>query len=56
MNDTYDSPEEACFRKTVFYVLIDNVVTGLNVLFSAAKNLAENVVFLWKYPQYVKVS
>ena len=27
MNDTEHSPEEAYFRKTAFYFLIDNVVT-----------------------------
>lgn len=35
MNDTDDSPEEAYFRKTVFYVLIDNIVAGLSVRFNA---------------------
>ena len=29
MDDMDDSPEEAYFRKTVFYYLINNVVTGL---------------------------
>ena len=45
MNDTDDSPQEAYFRKTVFYVLIDNVVTGLTVRFNAVKKLVENVDF-----------
>ena len=46
MTDTYDSPEETYFRKTVFYVLIDNVVVGLNLHFNAVKWLAENFWFL----------
>ena len=50
MNDTDDSPEEAYFRKTVFYVLIDNVVAGLTVCFNAVKKLAKKFDFLWKYP------
>ena len=50
MSDTDDLPEEAYFRKTVFYVLIDDVVAGLTVHFNAVKWLAENFDFLWKYP------
>ena len=50
MNDADDSPEEAYFRKTVFYVLIDNVIAGLTVRFDAVKRLVENFDFLWKYP------
>ena len=34
----------------MFYVLIDNVVTGLTVCFNAVIKLAENFDFLWKYP------
>ena len=34
----------------MFYVLIDNVVTGLTVRFNAVKKLAENFDFLCKYP------
>ena len=36
MNDTDDSTEETYLRKTVFYVLIDNVVIRLTVHFNAA--------------------
>ena len=50
MNDTDDSQEEAYFRKTVFYVFIDNVVAGLTVRFNAVKRLADSFDFLWKYP------
>ena len=50
MNDTDDSPEEACCRKTVLYVLLDSVVGGLTVRFNAVERLAENSYFLRKYP------
>ena len=40
---------KAYFRKTVFYVLIDNVVAGLTLCFNAVKWLAEKFDFLWKY-------
>jgi len=46
MIDTDDSPEEAYFRKTVFYVLIDNVVAGLTLGFNAVKRLSESFDFL----------
>ena len=47
---TDDSPEEAYLRKTVFHVLIDNVVTGLTVRFNAVKKLTEKKFFGCKYP------
>ena len=57
INDIDYSPEAAYFRKTVFYVLADNVVTGLTVRFNAAKKLAENFDLLWKYPvEHIEVS
>ena len=56
MNDTDDYPEEAYFRKTVFYVLIDNVVTGLTVRFNAVRMLAEHFDFCGDISQCVKVS
>ena len=40
MNDTDDSKEEAYFIKSVFYVLIDKVSTGLTVRLNVAKKLA----------------
>ena len=55
MNDT-DSTEEACFAKSVFHVLIDNVVTGLTVRFNAAKKLAENLYCFGNITQRVNVS
>ena len=39
MADTDDSPEEVYLRKTVFYVLIDNVVAVLTERFKAVKRL-----------------
>ena len=48
--DTDDSPKEAFFRKTVFYILIDNVVVIFTLHFNAVKRLSENFDFLWKYP------
>ena len=54
MNDTGDSPEEAYFRKTVFYVLIDDALTGLSVRFNAVMKLAE--IFIFNIPHCVKVS
>ena len=48
-NDTDDSPEEAYFRKSVFYVLLDNVIAALTIRFDAVKQLAEKFDFLWKY-------
>ena len=49
INDTADSPEEAYLKKTAFYVLIENVVTGLTVRSNTAKKLSENVDF-FRYP------
>ena len=39
----------------MFYVLIDNVVTGLTVRLNAVKKLVENVDFLWKYPTMCEI-
>ena len=56
MTDTDDLPEKAYFRKTVLYVLIDNVVAGLTLHFNAVKWLAENFYFYGNIPQCLKVS
>ena len=45
INDTDYSPEEAYFRKTVFCVLIDNVVTTLHIRLNAAMKMAEKKKF-----------
>ena len=45
MNDTDDYPEEAYLRKTVFYVLIDNVVSGLTMRYNAVRKFAEKFDF-----------
>jgi len=50
MNDAVDSPVGPHFRKTVFYVLIENVFAGLTVCFNAIKRLAKKFDFLWNYP------
>ena len=50
MNDTDDSTEKIYSRKALFYVLIDNVFTGITVRFSAVKKLVEDIDFLLKYP------
>ena len=42
MNDTDDSPDDAYFSNTVFYVLIDCLLTGLTMRLNADKKLAEN--------------
>ena len=44
-----ESPEEAYFRKSVFYVMLDNVIAGLTVRFNAARKISQNFSFLWKY-------
>ena len=49
MNETDESPEEAFFRKSVLFVLVGNVITGLTVRFRAVKQLAEKFDVLWKY-------
>lgn len=49
LNEADESPEEAYFRKSVFYVLLDNVIGGLTVRFRAAKDISENFSFLWQY-------
>ena len=46
MNEAGHSTEEAYFRKTVLYALIDSVVTGLSIRFNAVKKLAE-IFYLW---------
>ena len=48
-NMEVESPEEAYFRKSVFYVMLDNVVAGLTVRFNAARKISQNFSFLWKY-------
>ena len=45
MNEADESPEEAHFRKHIFYVVLDNVIGGLTVRFSAAKFLTPSAFF-----------
>ena len=49
MNEADESPEEAHFRKHIFYVVLDNVIGGLTVRFSAAKHISDTFSFLWNY-------
>ena len=49
MNETDESPEEAHFRKHIFYVVLDNVIAGLTIRFSAAKEISDTFSFLWNY-------
>ena len=41
-------------EKTVFYVLIDNIVVGFTLHFNAVKRLFEHFDLLWKYPTMFK--
>ena len=43
-------PQKRLILEKLFYVLIDNVVTGLTARFNTVKKLAGNFDFLWKYP------
>ena len=43
-----ESPEEAYFRKSVFYIIC-NVIGGLTVHFNVTVNISEKFSFLWKY-------
>jgi len=49
MNERDESSEEAHFRKHIFYVILDNVIGGLTVRFSAAKQISDTFSFLWNY-------
>ena len=49
VSESDDSPEEAHFRKFVFYVLLDKVIAGLTIRFRAAKEISERFSFLWNY-------
>ena len=50
-----DFTEETYFRKAVFYVLIDDVITGLSVRFNAENSLQKIFIFCGNIPQCVKV-
>ena len=49
MNKEDESPEETHFWKHIFYVVLDYVIGGLTVRFSAAKQISVNFSFLWNY-------
>ena len=45
-----ETPEEIEFRQTVFYNLIDKVITGITERFTAARDINILFSFLWSYP------
>lgn len=44
-----ETPEEIEFRQTVFYSLIDNVISGITERFTAARDINNLFSFLWNY-------
>lgn len=46
MNEADKSPEEAHFRKQIVYIVLDNVIGGLTVRFSTAKQISDTFSFL----------
>ena len=54
MNEADESPEEPHFRKHIFYVVLDNVIGGMTVAFSAAKPISDTFSFLWNYQKMSK--
>ena len=49
MTEGDETPEEAHFRQSVFYPIIDSVTSGFTVRFSAAKTICKKFKFLWTY-------
>jgi len=47
MKEAGEPSEEAHSRKHRFYVILDNVIGGLTVNFSAAKQIYDTFRFLW---------
>ena len=45
MNEANKSTEESHFQKHIFYVVLDNVIGGLTVRFSAAKEVSDTSAF-----------
>ena len=54
MNEVDESQEEDHFRKHIFYVVLVNVIGGLTVHFSAAKQIYDTFCFLWNYQKMPK--
>jgi hypothetical protein len=44
-----ESQEEASFRTNVFYRIVDSVIGGLTVRFTAVKEICNKFSFLWEY-------
>ena len=49
MNEADESPEEAHFLRHIFYVVMDNVIGGFTLHFSAARQISDTFSFLWNY-------
>jgi hypothetical protein len=49
MTDGDETQEVGHFRQSVFYLIIDNVTSGLTVRFSAEKTICTKFKFLWTY-------
>ena len=56
MTDTDDSPEEAYFRYTVFYVFIDNFVAGLTLHLRLLSSWMKILISYGNIPQCLEVS
>ena len=44
-----ETMEESCFRRFVFYVVLDSVIGGLTVRFKAAQSISDKFSFMWNY-------
>ena len=44
-----ETMEEPCFRRFVFYVILDSVIGGLTVRFKAAQSISDKFSFMWNY-------
>ena len=54
MNEADESPEKIHFRKHIFYVVLVNVIGGLTVRFSVAKQTSNAISFIWIYQKMSK--
>ena len=54
MNEADESPDEAHFRKHISYVVLNNVIGGLTVRFSAPKQISDTLSFHWNYQMILR--
>ena len=54
MNEADESPDEAHFRKHISYVVLNNVIGGLTVRFSAPKQISDTFSFHWNYQMILR--